>query len=153
MNSNQKKDATLGMSHGTANSKLRKNILFHLLKKHGENICFKCSELISRAEELSIEHKKPWEGRSADLFWDLDNIAFSHLRCNTRGKMYSEDYALRKIGPEGTAWCTTHQKFLPVEDFYKNITRWNGLLGCCKNCHDLMQGHGTIRGRISKLEN
>lgn len=82
-NSNQRKDATLGMPHGTANSRLRKNVLFSLLQKLGEDICFKCGRKIEKVEELSIEHKLPWEGRSADLFWDLSNIAF--LICTVIG--------------------------------------------------------------------
>lgn len=81
-NSNVGKSRTLGMPHGTACNKLRKQILFHLLIKLGENKCFKCSEIIEKVADLSIEHKQPWEGISADLFWDLNNIAFSHLHCN-----------------------------------------------------------------------
>lgn len=72
----------LGMPHGTAANRLRKLILFDLLKRHNENLCFKCGELIETAEELSIEHKQAWENVSVELFWDLDNIAFSHLTCN-----------------------------------------------------------------------
>jgi hypothetical protein len=80
--SNEKKSSTLGMPHGTATNRLRKILLFSLLKKHGENLCVRCNSLIDRVEDLSIEHLKPWEGISADLFWDLNNIAFSHLKCN-----------------------------------------------------------------------
>src|SRR5271170_1579899 len=79
---NEKKTQTLGMPFGTACGRLRKNILFHLLTRLKENICFKCGLTIEKVEDLSIEHKLPWEGRSADLFWSLDNIAFSHLHCN-----------------------------------------------------------------------
>lgn len=103
MNSNQRKDATLGMPHGTANGRLKKNILFHLLKKHGENYCFKCTELIEVVNDLSIEHKKPWEGVSATLFWDLENVSFSHLRCNRPDRPAYGDRTIRV--PEGTIWC------------------------------------------------
>ena len=78
----KEKSRQLGMPFGTANGKLRKNILFHLLKKHGENFCFHCGAEIETADELSIEHKKPWLHENVDLFWDIDNIAFSHLTCN-----------------------------------------------------------------------
>jgi hypothetical protein len=44
--SGARKSAFLGMPHGTANNRLRKMILFHLLQKHDENICFNCSEKI-----------------------------------------------------------------------------------------------------------
>jgi hypothetical protein len=70
----QRRAEQLGMSHGAASSRLRKMILFEQLRKHGENICFKCSELIESPDFLSIEHKQPWEGRSTELFWDLSNI-------------------------------------------------------------------------------
>ena len=128
--SNESKNKTLGMPHGTAVSKLRKNVLFHLLKKHNENMCIRCHKPIYTSDELSMEHLKPWEGISAELFWDLDNIAFSHMKCNrphrTDGK--------RKVGPNGTAWCIKHQQFQPVENFYKNESRWNGLQPYCNSC-------------------
>jgi len=80
---NEEKSRQLGMPFGTANGKLRKNILFHLLKKHNENFCFRCGAEIETAETLSIEHKKPWLHEGVDLFWDIENIAFSHLSCNS----------------------------------------------------------------------
>jgi len=79
---NQKKSEQLGMPFGTANARLRKQILFHLLQKLGEDVCFQCGEKIESVDDLSIEHKKAWLDESVDLFWDLDNIAFSHLKCN-----------------------------------------------------------------------
>jgi hypothetical protein len=137
--SNTQKAATLGMPHGTANGRLRKNILFHLLKKLKENICFKCNKEILVVEELSIEHKLPWEGRSAELFWDLDNIAFSHLQCN-RPHVHHGGSLRKFVGPEGTSWCGGHQQFLPVDNFYKKETRWSGFQINCKECHDTKRG-------------
>jgi hypothetical protein len=64
-----RKSAFLGMPHGTAANRLRKMVMFSLLERHGENVCFKCSEKIETAEQLSIEHKLPWEGVSVELFW------------------------------------------------------------------------------------
>ena len=72
-----RKSAFLGMPHGTATNRLRKRVMFSLLEKHGENTCFKCSKKIETADELSLEHKQPWEGVSVELFWSLENIAFS----------------------------------------------------------------------------
>jgi hypothetical protein len=132
MNSNQRKDATLGMPHGTASGRLRKMILFNLLKKHGENSCHACGKPIDSVDALSIEHKKPWEGVSADLFWDLENIAFSHLRCNTPNRPYNNGGWNKKPAPEGMAWCIGHQVFEPVENFWKNASFWNGLEKYCK---------------------
>ncbi len=83
MESNEKKSEFLGINHGTASGQLRKMILLDLLGRFGLDTCFQCSEQISTVEELSIEHKKPWFNVSTALFWDLDNIAFSHLSCNS----------------------------------------------------------------------
>ncbi len=101
--SSTRKKAFLGMPHGTATARLRKSILFHLIQKLSENICFKCSEKIEKVEDLSIEHKLPWEGVSVELFWSLDNIAFSHLRCNRPHRYVGGGVSKRKIGEAGTA--------------------------------------------------
>lgn len=95
------KSAVLGMPHGTAVNRLRKNILFHLLKKHGENICFKCGKEIETADTLSIEHKEPWQSNlSSQLFWDLENIAFSHMFCNRPHRNTGGSEAQKKLSRE-----------------------------------------------------
>lgn len=83
-NSNNKKTAQLGMPIGTASNRLRKSIIFKLLKDSGKNYCFQCSAEIENEKDLSIEHKIPYldSDNPIDLFFDLDNIAFSHLSCN-----------------------------------------------------------------------
>jgi hypothetical protein len=141
MNSNQSKAKTLGMPAGTAAGRLRKLILFDLLQRHKENICSRCLKLIETADELSIEHLLPWEGISADLFWDLKNIAFSHMACN-RPHRNIGGAALRKKSPEGMAWCNGCQKDLPVSCFWKAENRWNGLQNYCKVCKE---AHKTDR--------
>jgi HNH endonuclease len=132
MSSSKRKTEFLGMPHGTAVGRLRKNVLFHILKKHGENVCERCKGTIEKVEDLSLEHIKPWENVSVDLFWDLENIAFSHLHCN-RPHIYNSSGAhMRKVGPEGTAWCGTCQKFEPLTNFHKHASNWNGLQKTCK---------------------
>ncbi len=79
-----KKSKQLGMPFGTASNRLKKTILFHLLIKLKENICFQCNKEIRNEKELSIEHKEPWLDNDTKLFWDINNIAFSHLSCNCR---------------------------------------------------------------------
>ena len=134
-NTNQNRANQLGMPWGTAMNRLRKIILFSLLEKHNENNCFRCSAPILVIDELSIEHKKPWLYISSDLFWNLDNIAFSHLKCNKPDRpRYPNNEHLRKVGPEGTSWCVRHQAFLPKEQFSKDLARWNGLVNRCKEC-------------------
>jgi hypothetical protein len=76
------KDKQLGMSLGKAANKLRRKVMFHLLKKLDDVKCFRCGEVMTE-EDFSIDHKEDWLGASTDLFWDTTNIAFSHKRCNT----------------------------------------------------------------------
>ena len=91
--SNRKGIETLGMPIGTASHRLRKILLFQQLKKHKENICVRCGLEIETVEELSVEHIKPWEGISAELFWDLDNIAFSHMKaCVARRRQWLNSF-------------------------------------------------------------
>lgn len=82
---NKKKADQLGMPIGTASNRLRKSVVFKLLKKLNENYCFQCGSEIETEKELSIEHKIPYldSENPVELFFDLDNIAFSHLSCNT----------------------------------------------------------------------
>ena len=77
-----KASSQLGIHVSTANARLRKMILFRLVVMTGLDNCFVCGAKISAIDELSIEHKQPWLDRDPSLFWDLDNIAFSHRRCN-----------------------------------------------------------------------
>ena len=81
--SNNEKTKFLGMPIGTAQNRLKKNILFSLVQETGKDICFRCGKKIESVDELSIEHKKPWLKESIDLFWNLENISFSHLNCNS----------------------------------------------------------------------
>jgi len=79
------KAAALGMSHGTAANKLRKMILFSLVCRLNLNMCYRCDGEILSVDDLSIEHKEAWM-QADDLiqsFFDLGNIAFSHLSCNS----------------------------------------------------------------------
>lgn len=81
---NDVKTAVLGVPFGTANARLRKMIIFALVQRLGEDVCYRCGKLIENIEELSIEHKKAWlqQENPKEAFYDLENIAFSHLVCN-----------------------------------------------------------------------
>jgi len=85
-NSNKRKAELLGEPFGTASHKLRKMILFRCIQKLGEDICFRCGEKIEKLENLSIEHKISWQKSDTpkELFYDLENISFSHLKCNMK---------------------------------------------------------------------
>ena len=125
----------LGMPIGTAANRLRKIILFDLLQRYEENVCVRCQKRIMVVDDLSIEHIKPWEGISADLFWDLKNIAFSHLGCN-RPHRHNGGGQNRKQPPEGMAWCCGCQDFLPSHLFWVDAAHWNKLSEYCKSCKE-----------------
>jgi 5-methylcytosine-specific restriction endonuclease McrA len=74
----------LGMSHGKANHLLMRSIIFSLVVRSDRDRCYRCGHVILRPELLSIDHVEPWRhGDSTDLFWNLENIAFSHQVCNS----------------------------------------------------------------------
>lgn len=127
----EKKNEQLGMPFGTASARLKKLLLFSLVQETGRDKCFKCGEPIETAEQLSIEHKEDWLDRDPALFWDLNNIAYSHIQCNRPSRRYGGKH-LRKTGPMGTAWCRLCQKFQPIRDFGSNKYRWNGLTDSCR---------------------
>jgi len=82
--SNNAKSKALGMSHGTAANRLRKMILFSLVCHLRLDSCYRCGGKIEDIKDLSIEHKEPWQQADDPVtsFFDLENIAFSHMDCN-----------------------------------------------------------------------
>lgn len=82
-NSNKIKSEQLGMSHSTASGQLRKLIMFQLIEKAGMNKCHRCGEKMELGN-FSIEHIENWlhSENPKELFFDLNNIAFSHTSCN-----------------------------------------------------------------------
>jgi hypothetical protein len=96
---NAKKYAQLGEPQGTAANRLRKMILFSLLVEVGRDACYRCEQKIERVEELSVEHKAAWldSPDPKGLFFDLKNIAFSHLRCNIGAARKPNKYPTEEI--------------------------------------------------------
>jgi len=127
---NENKAKFLGMPWGTAAGRLRKMIMFDLLKQFDKNFCYKCGNLIKDIDDLSIEHKKPWLYVDKNLFWDLDNIAFSHLKCNTTDRPRGLDEDCKK----GLHWCSSCKKCLPIKYFGKCSASKSGLKPYCKSC-------------------
>lgn len=95
-NGNAKKAKQLGMPLGTAANRLRKMLLFDMMQRLGEDSCFRCGRRIQDIKNFSIEHKQPYlnSNNPAELFFDLNNIAFSHLSCNCSAGRLGE-YPLR----------------------------------------------------------
>lgn len=118
---NKKKSEQLGMPFGTASNRLRKLVLFELLRKYSENVCFQCYRTIETVEDLSIEHKVPWLDNNPDLFWDLDNVAYSHISCNIGAARRPNKKEGQ--GPEGTMWCFICKDYLPEKRFGKDYHR------------------------------
>jgi hypothetical protein len=96
-----KKREQLGMDPGGASVRLNRDLLFKFVMSSGEK-CFRCGGELTR-ETFSIEHKEPWldSHDPVKLFFDLDNVAFSHKVCNYRAarrpnKKYSSVSEQRK---------------------------------------------------------
>lgn len=76
-----KKAEQLGMNPSTASGRLVKDLLFDSISE--KNFCYHCGKAMTR-ENFTIEHKIPWLDSEdpVGLFFDLNNIAFSHHSCN-----------------------------------------------------------------------
>lgn len=105
---------TLGENTATATHRLKMDILYELAKELELVRCPKCSKNIDSARDISVDHIKPWRNVSAELFWDLDNIMFTHKWCN------KVDRPRRRECPEGTRWCHKCQDFLDEALFGKS---------------------------------
>lgn len=75
----------LGAPYHVAITHRIKQIRFGLIQQLGLDICFQCSKPITDISTLSIEHMVSWlhKDNAKELFFDLSNIRFSHLLCNT----------------------------------------------------------------------
>ena len=87
-----KREEMLGMKYSTASSRLKKEILFDLVKKLGLNFCYRCNEEITCSEDLTIDHKEAWgvSTNPYEMFFDLENIGYSHPKCNYSNNMQGE---------------------------------------------------------------
>ena len=76
----------LGMHKSSAQRKLNKILLFEYVKKADENICWQCGDRITKFDEFSVEHKESWScaEEPKKAYFDIENIAFSHLSCNVQ---------------------------------------------------------------------
>lgn len=82
----KKRSLLLGENISNATHKLRKHIMFAAISALGADKCYRCNQRIVRIEDFSIEHKAPWQSAldPKTAFFDLNNIAFSHLTCNVK---------------------------------------------------------------------
>ena len=75
---------SLGMSQSTAHRQLTKKLLYAFMLKAGETKCYRCKKPLL-FEDFSMDHKEVWRNKpnAYELYFDLDNIAFSHQHCNS----------------------------------------------------------------------
>ena len=87
----KKKEQQLGINHSTASARLIKDILFSFVK---EVPCYRCGLPLSR-EDFSIDHKEPWLNTEdpVKLYFDIDNVSYSHIKCNTEAARKYRKYA------------------------------------------------------------
>lgn len=116
------------MPFGTACNKLRKLVLFNLAQKLNANVCFRCREVILTVEDFTIDHKKAWRSAGAELFWDINNIAFSHSYCNLPTGV------VRREIVNGRLWCSKCKLFLEIDGFSKDKKQRTGYSLICKDC-------------------
>lgn len=111
-NGNKKKNEQLGMPAGTATARLKKLLMFSLVKECNKDICYRCGKKIEDVDNFSIEHKTPWLNAENPVatFFDLDNIAYSHLNCNISAA--SKDIEnIKKVCQESYKRGARHSKF------------------------------------------
>lgn len=141
-NKHQRRAEQLGMSYGNASSKLRKQLLFRYVVDAGDNLCFGCGQEITNIDDLSVEHIQPWENRNVDLFWDLDNIAFSHIKCNK-----PHAYRSRDKNEQGQLRCTKCKEYKDEQEFSLRSSRPTQKHSHCKSCRkeaDKRQSHTAL---------
>ena len=82
--SKQEKKKQLGMDPATASYRLVRDLLWSFVVKNEQDFCHHCKCRMTR-ENFSIEHIKPWlhSDDPLGLFFDLNNISFSHSSCNS----------------------------------------------------------------------
>lgn len=115
MPTNTKKSAILGEPAGTANAKLRKSLLFALAGRLELLNCYRCEEPIEGIEEFSIDHMDAWQGAEnpRQTFFDVENIAFSHLICNIK--------AAGRIKAHATNTDRNHAHWMALDkEYYAN---------------------------------
>lgn len=151
--SNKNKADKLGMPFGTASNRLKKKIMFSLLCQLDLNVCFQCGNRIETAEELSVEHKISWlNGENPqELFFSLDNIAFSHLKCNiaagTGGKVRADSIRLtdEERKQREHTYNTTEQRKIWRRDYEKK--RYHNDV----DYQDFYKAKGRIKKKIASV--
>jgi len=112
----KKKTKILGINYSTASRRLTRKVLFRLAELTNMLNCFRCGGAITE-ETFSIDHKVDWMGSLTPVktFFDLDQIAFSHISCNARHSSGSKKRI--KTPPDGQGWCGLCTQMKPLPEF------------------------------------
>lgn len=125
------KEEQLGMNPSTARAKLHKALLWKYIEKSGEDHCCKCGEKMT-LDDYSIEHVTPWlhDDNAVDLFFNLDNISFSHLKCNIssarrKRKYNTPEEALAAKYRKAREWKVNNRVYSPEERRRRYLSHGN----------------------------
>ena len=148
MNGECKKKKQLGMAQGTARNRLIKALLFDMACKLDLDWCYQCGAKIEFKDDLSIEHMTPWldSDNPIGLYFDLDNIAFSHHGCNSKASRSNTPTMKTLYGIEegdGQGHCTRCHTNKPSDEMMKSYRRVNGLDNVCKKCKKISNAKRT----------
>lgn len=149
---NAKKNAILGMSAGKARNILVKRVLLSLAEALGRDICFRCRQPIGDASLLSLDHVVDWLEVGPSAYFDVNNIAFSHLSCNcaagngnrVRGKLARE----RRFDTDGGRRCDSCRRYRDIDHFGRESRSPDGIARTCKHCKTLK--NAQHRARLKK---
>lgn len=130
------KSEFLGENFSSANYRLQRRIMFNLIQQLKQDICFRCERRIESYEDFSIDHKEFWLGINIKLFWDLDNIAFSHFNCNAKVNRQSIIPRIRKV-VAGKIKCSHCKEFKAVQNFSKGNKY--GFQSECRPCRSVLR--------------
>ena len=61
--SSQKRKEFLGIPYGTAQARLKKILMFDLVQRLGDDICYRCGRRIAEMADFSVDHND-WGHRS-----------------------------------------------------------------------------------------
>jgi hypothetical protein len=115
-------------------------VMFDLLQRHQENVCFKCGKIILKPEDLTLEHKETWQDVGSHLFWDLTNIAFSHRQCNLPKGI------VRREIVDGALWCSNCKQYKSISCFHRDRKQRTGYALLCKDCSNSKRKEVKAKG-------
>lgn len=97
----------LGMPLGTARNRLVNSVIRRLAVLAGVATCHRCGEALESDEDISMDHVKDWfqKENGIALFFDPENVAFSHKKCN-----YLSRKSQPKSGFRGVSHTPTYKK-------------------------------------------